>query len=340
LIELLVVIAIIAILAAILFPVFAKAREKARQTTCLNNQKQIVTATLMYAQDHEELLPGLTVWGDINLDKGILMCQTAGNRVPIAYVYNALICGQALGDYPDPTLVPVTADGSRTAATPATAQREETFAGLFYDKTDLQYRHGGQVIASFLDGHTEITAGNLPYAYMNSGYFTQMIVKPVGGQASTEYATTRGVSQAYTGSGITPDLATFATVPATSTTWPLQTAMSTVCFMANAYQGQWCILDLGDVYELTGFHLWNMATSVTRGVATVTLITSPSGAPTTAAGTYTGIPVSTSNASTDYGVTITLTKPVIAHYVRINMDANNGATDYIGFGEIRFIATK
>ncbi len=54
LIELLVVIAIIAILAAILFPVFARAREKARQTSCLNNQKQMGLATLMYAQDYDE----------------------------------------------------------------------------------------------------------------------------------------------------------------------------------------------------------------------------------------------------------------------------------------------
>ncbi len=56
LIELLVVIAIIAILAAILFPVFAKAREKARQTSCLSNLKQICTAALMYAQDYDEVL--------------------------------------------------------------------------------------------------------------------------------------------------------------------------------------------------------------------------------------------------------------------------------------------
>ncbi|HAH86138.1 MAG TPA: hypothetical protein DCL60_02060 [Armatimonadetes bacterium] len=54
LIELLVVIAIIAILAAILFPVFAKAREKARQTACASNLKQIVTAWQMYAQDYDE----------------------------------------------------------------------------------------------------------------------------------------------------------------------------------------------------------------------------------------------------------------------------------------------
>src|SRR5690554_3780891 len=54
LIELLVVIAIIAILAAILFPVFARAREKARQTSCLSNLKQMGLATLMYAQDYDE----------------------------------------------------------------------------------------------------------------------------------------------------------------------------------------------------------------------------------------------------------------------------------------------
>ena len=58
LIELLVVIAIIAILAAILFPVFARAREKARQTSCLSNEKQISLGIMMYAQDYDETLPG------------------------------------------------------------------------------------------------------------------------------------------------------------------------------------------------------------------------------------------------------------------------------------------
>ena len=56
LIELLVVIAIIAILAAILFPVFAQAREKARQTSCMANMKQINTSLLMYAQDNDETI--------------------------------------------------------------------------------------------------------------------------------------------------------------------------------------------------------------------------------------------------------------------------------------------
>lgn len=55
LIELLVVIAIIAILAAILFPVFAQAREKARATQCLSNTKQIATAVNMYVQDYDEM---------------------------------------------------------------------------------------------------------------------------------------------------------------------------------------------------------------------------------------------------------------------------------------------
>ena len=72
LIELLVVIAIIAILAAILFPVFAKAREKARQISCISNSKQIVLGALMYSQDYDEGCPlyfaGLRV--------------TPGSRVP------------------------------------------------------------------------------------------------------------------------------------------------------------------------------------------------------------------------------------------------------------------
>jgi len=60
LIELLVVITIIAILASILFPVFAQARAKARQTVCLSNQKQLGLALMQYTQDYDETLPGNT----------------------------------------------------------------------------------------------------------------------------------------------------------------------------------------------------------------------------------------------------------------------------------------
>src|SRR6059036_1429745 len=59
LIELLVVIAIIAILAAILFPVFAQAREKARMATCLSNVKQLGLGITMYVQDYDETFPML-----------------------------------------------------------------------------------------------------------------------------------------------------------------------------------------------------------------------------------------------------------------------------------------
>ena len=68
LIELLVVIAIIAILAAILFPVFAQAREKARQTSCMSNMKQLGIAVLSYTQDYDETLPMMThgsPWGPL-----------------------------------------------------------------------------------------------------------------------------------------------------------------------------------------------------------------------------------------------------------------------------------
>lgn len=66
LIELLVVIAIIAILAAILFPVFAQAREKARAITCVSNLKQIGTGCMMYVQDYDETYPLGYTWDSNN----------------------------------------------------------------------------------------------------------------------------------------------------------------------------------------------------------------------------------------------------------------------------------
>src|SRR5215216_6698434 len=59
LIELLVVIAIIALLAAILFPVFSRARENARKTSCLNNVRSLSVAFIAYTQDYDEMLPNL-----------------------------------------------------------------------------------------------------------------------------------------------------------------------------------------------------------------------------------------------------------------------------------------
>jgi prepilin-type N-terminal cleavage/methylation domain-containing protein len=74
LIELLVVIAIIAILAAILFPVFAQARHQARKITCASNLKQLSLAILMYSQDYDERFPvhwdnyRRQIWGDVDVE--------------------------------------------------------------------------------------------------------------------------------------------------------------------------------------------------------------------------------------------------------------------------------
>jgi len=151
LIELLVVIAIIAILAAILFPVFAKAREKARQTACLNNERQIVTAALMYAQDHEQIFPkGDAFWGAINLDKGALRCPTASKTVANSYAYNSILGGQALGNFTIPQKAFVVGDGNPAATTPNVA----------LTTADLVARHGNKdrIVAGYIDGHVDIVA--------------------------------------------------------------------------------------------------------------------------------------------------------------------------------------
>ena len=91
LIELLIVIAIIALLAAILFPVFARARESARRSSCQSNMKQIGLALLQYTQDYDEFMPavrggdnGATDWHNhaqaYAKSNQILACPSGGNR--------------------------------------------------------------------------------------------------------------------------------------------------------------------------------------------------------------------------------------------------------------------
>jgi prepilin-type N-terminal cleavage/methylation domain-containing protein len=99
LIELLVVIAIIAILAAILFPVFAAAREKARMTMCASNTKQLGLAAIMYANDNDEFT-ALT-WGSSSGNGGIWQ----QGLLPYIKSVNAFYCpddkhaGKDLGNY-------------------------------------------------------------------------------------------------------------------------------------------------------------------------------------------------------------------------------------------------
>jgi len=132
LIELLVVIAIIAILAAILFPVFAQAREKARSSSCLSNQKQIALAFSMYSQDYDETYPpyldanqttgtgpGGQAWWEDSVRPyiksgnvgGILTCPSASTRA-YAYSMNPALAGLSAAQAVKPADTVIIADSS------------------------------------------------------------------------------------------------------------------------------------------------------------------------------------------------------------------------------------
>jgi prepilin-type N-terminal cleavage/methylation domain-containing protein/prepilin-type processing-associated H-X9-DG protein len=156
LIELLVVIAIIAVLAAILFPVFAKAREKARQSSCLNNQRQIAVAILLYAQDHDEEMPfSADVWPQINVDRNILMCPTKGKKVANAYGYSNAVSGLALGEIDSPANTILTADGQHAATISPV-----TYDNVLYMPNDIDFRHSGIAVMAYVDGHVAAKKGN------------------------------------------------------------------------------------------------------------------------------------------------------------------------------------
>ena len=121
LIELLVVIAIISILASILFPVFARARAKGRQTACLSNIKQITLAFIMYSQDYDERMPGgQTIAGDptsqwynaifpYTRNRQIMFCPDRGDKGP-GYGMNWEASGLSISTFWDPAMKIVVGD--------------------------------------------------------------------------------------------------------------------------------------------------------------------------------------------------------------------------------------
>lgn len=186
LIELLVVIAIIAILAAILFPVFARAREKARQSSCLSNVKQISLAMKMYIQDYDNVcMPvstragghyasSVTYWVEMAQpyikNWQIMICpsgsrpETVTSRLTgeeIPYLISG-DCGYGMNQnfgwkpstpiremaVPEPANTIVFADGTYIATHPFWW----TYSGGYYF---LSARHNDGMNCGFLDGHAK-----------------------------------------------------------------------------------------------------------------------------------------------------------------------------------------
>lgn len=162
LIELLVVIAIIAILAAILFPVFAKAREKARQTTCTNNQRQLIVGIQMYCQDNQETLPDAKEWntklsGSYGLIGKIFDCPTstmagADSKPDYFYVGGSFLSGVSLGDVKNHDRCIVLGDLVKNTLPYVNDNGEND---LLVAASQVDPRHNNGAVFAYLDGHVE-----------------------------------------------------------------------------------------------------------------------------------------------------------------------------------------
>lgn len=184
LIELLVVITIISILAGILFPTFARAREAARQASCTSHIKQITTALTMYAQDYDEALPldrfnlgeyswmyalnayikNAGIWKDPSDPNPNDIWDGTPTDPTVSYGYNYLFLnGVSLAAVQKPaeTVVTVDSGGYTSSGQPAQTgcvvnPRNAVLTGFpGYISTFAQYRHNENAVVGWLDGHAK-----------------------------------------------------------------------------------------------------------------------------------------------------------------------------------------
>ena len=154
LIELLVVIAIIAILAAILFPVFARARENARRSSCQSNEKQIALGFKQYIQDNNERYPTATGWNTAILDytksEAILKCPSAAGAGTYDYSYNSGMGGKNENLVQNTAVTVLAAEATRSNG--ATASQTASASSRHFDGSNY----------AFVDGHVKWVKGTVP----------------------------------------------------------------------------------------------------------------------------------------------------------------------------------
>ncbi len=167
------------VLAAILFPVFAKAREKACERTCINNQRQLAISMLSYCQDNDETLPLPSKWVDasgLSSDLKVWTCPSAsvpgttiapnygynGHLYDLVTVYgNTNVAGVTLGELTNPEQIECTMDLKRNYVAEAnanTAQLMENGKPIVYSYSygkEANYCHNGGIVVSYLDGHVK-----------------------------------------------------------------------------------------------------------------------------------------------------------------------------------------
>ena len=321
LIELLVVIAIIAILAAILFPVFSKAREKARQTQCQNNQRQIAIAISMYVQEHDEVMPEAgTVWQSIKLTSaldstsalvqaGAATATRCPNETKYAngYVFNRMLSnvGMGLTSSVDVTKIWMIADGHHNSPLPNVA----------FSTNDISVRHANNFIFASLDGHIEMQPATA-IANLNSGAGAFAIPTTFVSGGPTGISTAGVTAEYVTDQG----MGTWTVTPSAGVTIdPSSGISSKITFPPGAFGTSYTVSDGKNTYTVTYKELVltppasgsggdNLFTITFNGVGYVGAVTSWSITPSTGVTTTLASPykVTVPNAIASYTVSVTI----------------------------------